>query len=250
MAQKLRLGGERDVIHDTGCVAKVGKLPFCAFCGGELLQPATRCVSWVGKRIFTCFLLFHVQLSEHGKAHVSLSAHLDSARGVADIQRDGFDGSCVKADVFPSYAITACSRGIEYAIVEDQGTGNPINLGFCAVLDLGIGRKAQVGFYLQVEFDDLGGVEYIAKGNHRLQVLQLLKLVQRRCTNAQGRGVRSLQPGMFFLQGEQLVEESVVFGVCDGGIVLLVVPPVVVFDCSPEFGCSCCEFFHDNLEVS
>ena len=148
------------------------------------------------------------------------------------------DGAQVGGHVFADHAVAAGGAALEDAVAVDQRDGEAVDLGLGDVADGRIGKP--VGFeqapVAAVPGEQLVVVAGVGQREHGLQVAPLGELLERLTADALGRRVGRAQLGVLALELLKLVQQGIVVGVADLGLVENVVQMGVVFDLAAQLG--------------
>ena len=160
-----------------------------------------------------------VQGFEVGDRQVDLAAHLDQLRGVVDPQRDRLDRAQVVGDVLADAAVAAGRAAGEDAVLVGERDRQAVDLRLGHVAELAGGDVEALELVADARLPgaQLLLVAGVGEGEHRLGVLDLLELVERRAADPLGRRVGRAQLGVVVLDRAQLVEQGVVLVVADLG---------------------------------
>ena len=236
--ERLAVGLERDPLERPHAVAPDRQRPRRGELGVELADRAGGGVARVGEGRLARLGALLVQPGESRQRQVDLAAHLQQRRRVVDAQRDRPDRAQVLGHVLADLAVAARGAAHEHAVLVDERDRQAV--------DLRLGHEADVA-----HLDSLAGevalraqhpggqlllVARVGERQHRLQVAHLLELVERLGAHALGGRVGRAQLGVLRLEVAQLVQQRVVVGVRDLGVVEDVVAVVVVLERPPQLG--------------
>ena len=239
--EPLELGRVRRQVEALGGAEPVApdrQWPRRGYLWVELADRARGGVAWVGEGWLPGLGALLVQPGERRAREIDLTAHLHQRRRILDPERDGVDGPQVRRDLLPHLAVPAGRSARELTALVDERDGEAVDLRLADVFDLlhlGAGGGGQPA-NADVPGAQLLLVARIGQREHRLEVADLLELLERLRPHALGGRVRGAQLGVRGLQIPQLVEELVVLGVRDLGVVEYVVAVVVVLDQAAQLG--------------
>ena len=179
-----------------------------------------------------------VEADEGRQRQVDLAAHLQQRRGVLDAQRDRADRAQVLGDLLADLAVPARGPTNEDAVLVDQRDRKPVDLRLGHEADVAHldALAGQVALRAQHPGGHLLLVAGVGERQHRLQVADLLELVERLGAHPLRWRVGRAQLGALRLEVAQLVQEAVVLGVRDVRVVEDVVAVVVVLEHPPQLG--------------
>jgi hypothetical protein len=236
--ERLPVGVELDSVHGADAVAPHRQRPRGGELGIQLADRAGGRVARVGVRRLAGLRALLVEPHERGQREVDLPAHLEQGRRVVDAQRYRTDRAQVLRDLLADLAVAARRAAHQHAVLVDERDGEAV--------DLRLGHEAhvahlhalasQVALRAQHPGGQLLLVAGVGQRQHRLQVAHLLELVERLRADALRRRVGRAQLGVLGLEVAQLVEQRVVVGVRDLGVVEDVVAVVVVLERPPQLG--------------
>ena len=177
-----------------------------------------------------------VERREGGQRQVDLTAHLEQPRRVLDPQRDRADRAQVLRHVLAHLAVAARSAADERAVLVDERDREPVDLWLghevhLAHLDA---LTREIALRAEHPCGELVLVAGVGERQHRLQMPDLVELVERLTADALGGRVRREQIGMVPLEVTQLVQQRVVLDVGDLGVVEDVVAVSVVLELLAE----------------
>ncbi len=185
-----------------------------------------------------------VQAREAGQRQVDLAAHLDHGRHrlvtikPAQTQGHGVDGAQVGGHVFADHAVAAGGAALEDPVAIDQRDGETVDLGFGDVAQGGLAEPVRLEqtAVATVPGQQLVFVAGVGQRKHGLQVTPLRELLERLPADPLGRRVERAQLGIGVLELLQLVQQQVVVGVADLGLVEDIVEVAVAFDLAAQLG--------------
>ena len=153
--------------------------------------------------------------------HVHLAAHLEQRRRVLHRLRDHVDRQQVVRHVLADLAVAARGAALELAVAVEQRDREAVDLRLGDELDLLVVHVALVeqAAHARLPGAQLVLVARVREREHRLEVLHLLELLERLAAHALGRRVGRAELGVLGLERAQLVEQGVVVGVRDLGVV-------------------------------
>ena len=206
--------------------------------GVELADRAGGGVARVGEGRLARLGALLVERGEGRQRQVDLAAHLEQRRRVLDAQRDRADRAQVLGHLLADLAVAAGGAAHEHAVLVDERDREPV--------DLRLGHEARrrpsprPGAPASAPSAHPGGhlllVARVGERQHRLEVAHLLELVERLGADALRGRVRRPQLRVLGLEVAQLVQQRVVLGVRDLGVVEDVVAVVVVVELPPQLG--------------
>ena len=173
-----------------------------------------------------------VERSEVGQRHVDLTADLDQRRRIVIVepQRDRADRAEVVGHVLADFPVSAGRAALEHAVAIDQRDRQAVDLGLGDVLELGVvdPLPRQVVAHPLDPRPQLVRGAGVGEREHRLRVPDLDQIADRLTADPLRRGVWRDQLGMRGLDRAQLIEQRVVLGIADLGIVEDVVAVAVM----------------------
>ena len=233
-----RVRVEVDPLRRSQAVAPHRKRPGGGDRGVELANRARGRVAGVGERRLAGLRALLVEGGEGRSREVDLAAHLDERRRVLDPERDRLDRAQVLGHALPDLAVAAGGPAGKDPVLVDERDRQAVDLRLRHVLDL-LERGPAVRSELphpRVPGAQLLLVARVGERVHRPQVADRLELVERLGSHSLRGRVRCTELGMLLLEVAQLVQQRVVVGVRDLGVVEDVVAVVVVLDDPPQLG--------------
>ena len=211
-------------------------------CGGELrVELADRAgggVARVGVGGLPRGSAFLVQLCECRERQVDLAAHLEQRRRVFHAQRYRADRAQVLRHLLAHLAVAAGGSAHQDPVLVDERDREPVDLGLGDEADVAHldSLARQIALAAHHPGCELLLVAGVGQRQHRLQVTDLVELVERLAPDSLGGRVRGEQLGVLRLEIAQLVQQSVVLDVRDLGVVEDVVAVAVVLELLPQLG--------------
>ena len=174
--------------------------------GIELAQCAGGRVARVGVRRLARFLTLLIGFRELALGQIDLAAHfhLLGPALAMQAQRQVEHGPQVRRDVLPFDAVTARDAGDEDAVLVREAHGGTVDLYFKRVtrrLDFRHQPGVALLPFLQLRFG-----ERVCQRQHGNEMTVLAECARRLAANTEGRGVRSLEPGVLGFEFLQLAE--------------------------------------------
>ena len=178
-----------------------------------------------------------VELCEVGARQVHLAAHLEQGRRALHAQRDGLDRAQVLRHVLAHLAIATGGAAHQHPVLVHQRDRQAVDLRLGLVLDSRVLHPLllQQVVHACLPRTQLVLVARVGERQHRLEVRHLLELRERLGADALRRRIGREELGMLRLEVPQLVDQLVVLGVGDLGVVEDVVAVVVVVELLAQF---------------
>jgi len=236
--KNIPMASEIDALADADPVCEEGQGAPSRDPRVELPQGAGGGIARIGERRFAGVQPPAVQGLKTGFLHVDFAADLDSGgKGSAAsglrAQRHGGNRLQVERDVLADFAVAARGAGDEVSVLVNQIDGGTVQFGFG---DEGhrSGAVQELSDPL-IESADVLLREGIGQAQHRAQMADGLKFLQRWRADASGGRIGRGKVGEGGLQLLKLQEETVIFRIRYFRVVHLVVAAVVIIDQGPEF---------------
>jgi len=206
--------------------------------GVELAEGSGGGVARVRERGLAGFGAALVERREGRQRQVDLAADLEQRRSILDPQRDRSDRAEVLGHVLADRAVAPRGPPHEDPVLVDQGDGQAVDLGLGHVvdrrlLDALLGQQPpRAGLPLAQLLLGAG----VGQREHGQQVAHGREALERAPAHPLRGGVRRAQRGVRGLEAAQLVQQAVVLGVGDLGVVEDVVAVVVVLERTAQLG--------------